>query len=139
MNNRKRFVTGVFWLGALLDGLLVIPLLWPGIVLKRFQIPASDVGPAIRFPAYVAASLMAGWTALLAWGAVSPIERRGLLLITACPAMVGLITTSVYVGAVGPAGPLRVAPMLGVQLCVLILMLSAGIIAKKEAMTTATQ
>jgi len=32
---------------------------------------------------YVGAMFMAGWAVLLAWGARKPIERRGLLLITA--------------------------------------------------------
>jgi hypothetical protein len=31
---------------------------------------------------YVAAMFMTGWAVLLAWGALKPIERRGLLLIT---------------------------------------------------------
>jgi hypothetical protein len=32
-----------------------------------------------------ALALMAGWTVLLAWAALKPVERRGVLLLTAIP------------------------------------------------------
>ena len=40
------------------------------------------VGQDYQLAMYVAAMFMAGWTVLLAWGALRPIERRELLLIT---------------------------------------------------------
>jgi hypothetical protein len=39
-------------------------------------------GPDYQLAMYVGAMFMAGWTVLLAWGAIKPIERRDLLLIT---------------------------------------------------------
>ena len=39
---------------------------------------------------------MAGWTVLLAWGALKPIDRRGLLLITSVFLLLSLIIEFVF-------------------------------------------
>lgn len=38
---------------------------------------------------------MAGWTLLLLWGAVSPIERRDILLLTVFPVITGIVFATV--------------------------------------------
>ena len=35
---------------------------------------------------------MTGWTFLLLWAFLKPVERRGVLLLTACPVIVGIFT-----------------------------------------------
>ena len=45
---------------------------------------------------YVGAMIMAGWAALLAWGAVKPIDRRGLLLITSVGLILSVIVELVF-------------------------------------------
>jgi hypothetical protein len=45
---------------------------------------------------FVAAMFMAGWTALLAWGAVKPTDRRGLLLITSVSLFLSVIVELVF-------------------------------------------
>ncbi len=40
-------------------------------------------GADYRFAMYIATMFMIGWTVLLCWGALRPVERRGLLPITA--------------------------------------------------------
>ncbi len=39
---------------------------------------------------------MAGWAALLAWGAIKPIDRRGLLLITSVGLFLSVIVELVF-------------------------------------------
>lgn len=39
---------------------------------------------------------MLGWTSLLVWGSLRPIERRGVLLITVIPVMVALIFNTLH-------------------------------------------
>ncbi len=38
---------------------------------------------------------MFGWTLLLLWGSFRPIERKGVLLLTVFPVLVGLLISSV--------------------------------------------
>jgi hypothetical protein len=60
------------------------------------------------FAMRMGASLMVGWTALLVWTALRPIERRGVLLLTVVPVIVGLVTNEIVAVANGflPVGPL---------------------------------
>ena len=41
------------------------------------------------------ASLMLGWTALLLWADRLPVDRRGVLLITVVPVIVGLASNEI--------------------------------------------
>lgn len=38
---------------------------------------------------------MAGWTALLVWGAINPIERRDILILTLVPIVAGIVAATV--------------------------------------------
>ena len=75
----------MFVLGSVLDG--AIAATW-FLIATGWDIPNilngyTGSGPDYRLAMYVAAMFMAGWAFLLAWGALKPVERRGLLLITA--------------------------------------------------------
>ncbi|MCG2715800.1 MAG: hypothetical protein L6422_05875 [Candidatus Marinimicrobia bacterium] len=39
---------------------------------------------------------MAGWTVLLIWADRKPIERKGVLLITVFPVLLGLVVAGIY-------------------------------------------
>jgi hypothetical protein len=43
----------------------------------------TGTGTDYRFAMYIATMFMFGWTVLLFWGYLRPVERRGLLIITA--------------------------------------------------------
>jgi hypothetical protein len=47
---------------------------------------------------YVGAMFMAGWTILLAWGAIKPVERRDLLLITSMLLFLSVFVELVFYG-----------------------------------------
>jgi hypothetical protein len=75
----------MFILGALIDG--AISASW-FMIATGWNIPNIlngyiGIGSDYRLAMYTAAMFMAGWAVLLAWGALKPVERRGLLLITA--------------------------------------------------------
>ncbi len=73
----KHFVKGVYALGIAVDGAEAVIL-----AIGFFEAMAGGADPASVQARAVAFALMAGWTALLAWGLARPIERRGLLLLT---------------------------------------------------------
>ncbi len=75
----------MFIFGAVVDGAIAVSWF---LIASGFEIPNilngyTGTGSDYRLAMYAGAMFMAGWTVLLAWGAIKPIERRGLLLITA--------------------------------------------------------
>ena len=74
----------MFIVGAVVDG--AISVSW-FLIASGWKIPNIlngyiGTGSDYQLAMYGGAMFMAGWTVLLAWGALKPIERRGLLLIT---------------------------------------------------------
>ncbi|MFA6033675.1 MAG: hypothetical protein WC889_12315 [Myxococcota bacterium] len=86
-DGRKALVAkAVFWIGTIGDGLIAIE--WFLICFGVENLPVLPGffvghGPDYRFAMGVGAIFMLAWTFLLYWGSRRPIERRGLLLLTA--------------------------------------------------------
>lgn len=89
-----------YWLGIVADTLWSIGLLVPGV----FGVLTGDAGfnpdIQVRLIMGIGASLMMGWTALLVWAKAKPIERRGVLLLTAVPVVSGMFVVAL-VGFMG--------------------------------------
>jgi hypothetical protein len=79
-----------FWAGTIVDGFVAIQLLLPDFwaAFNGFTIHANS--PELNDALGVGASLLIGWTALLLWADRKPVERRGVLLITAFPVILGV-------------------------------------------------
>ncbi|MGB3095281.1 MAG: hypothetical protein WBB46_00925 [Candidatus Deferrimicrobiaceae bacterium] len=84
-----------FLVGAITDGLAIIPMVFPRIGSALFGGDSSRLGAEYRYAMGIGASLMAGWTALLVWGAMNPIERRDILILTLVPVVAGIIAATV--------------------------------------------
>jgi hypothetical protein len=84
-----------FLVGAITDGLAIIPMAFPRIGSALFGGDSSKLGAEYRYAMGIGASLMAGWTALLVWGAINPIERRDILILTLVPVVAGIIAVTV--------------------------------------------
>ncbi|MDP3936904.1 MAG: hypothetical protein Q8R92_02065 [Deltaproteobacteria bacterium] len=80
-----------FLLGAVVDGIAIIPMLSRRVGVALFGGDLSRNSSEYRYAWSIAASLMAGWTLLLLWGAASPIERRDILLLTVFPVVTGIV------------------------------------------------
>jgi len=74
----------MFILGAIVDGAIAVSwfLIASGWRLPNILNGYIGSGPDYQLAMYGGAMFMAGWTVLLAWGALKPIERRDILLIT---------------------------------------------------------
>lgn len=97
--NRARaiaFLRASYWIGAVFDALVVIPLLAPKVASAIFGLRNFDPGSDYRYAMYVAASLMLGWVSLLVWADRKPVERRGVLLLTIVPVIAGLMIAGIY-------------------------------------------
>lgn len=49
-----------------------------------------------KYAMLIGAPLMAGWTSLLTWAAVKPVERRAIFALTVFPVLIGLILSGIY-------------------------------------------
>lgn len=75
-----------YWVGAIADGLATLRMLFPKI----------NHGVEYRYALGLGASLMLGWTILLIWADRKPLERKGVLLLTAFPVCTGLLLAEIY-------------------------------------------
>lgn len=88
----------MFILGAVVDG--AIASSW-FLIASGWKIPNilngyTGTGADYQLAMYGGAMFMAGWTVLLSWGALKPIERKGLLLITSGFLILSVIVESVF-------------------------------------------
>jgi hypothetical protein len=67
------------------------------------------------------APLMVGWTVLLFWANLRPVERRDVLLITAFPVVVGYVAVVIYAIVAGLATWGQMVPALAMQAVLLTL------------------
>ncbi len=100
---KMRTIKTAYWLGIAADALWTVALVYPPLYGILTGNPDFEPDLPLRLAMGVGASLMAGWTMLLAWASSNPIDRRGVLLLTVFPVVAGLSIVStigiVYGGA----------------------------------------
>ncbi len=79
-----------YWIGAILDAIVGIAMIYPPFFAMMEGFTSFAPGSDYSFAMGLGASLMFGWTALLIWGDRKPIERKGILLITIFPVIAGI-------------------------------------------------
>jgi len=100
-----------FLVGAVTDGLAILPMLSRRVGVALFGGDSSRISAEYRFAMGIGASLMAGWTMLLLWGAANPIERRAILLLTVCPVITGIVLATVIAARRGVVLVSRMVPL----------------------------
>jgi hypothetical protein len=110
MNRAMLRARACCWIGAAFDAAMVVPMLSPPIAARMFAIEGLHPGVEYRFAMFIGASLMLGWTGLLIWAGMRPLERRGVLLLTVVPVLPGLAAAGGYAVSAGLIAPARMAP-----------------------------
>lgn len=123
MNKAIRMLRISYWVGAITDGLFVIPLVFPALGRVIFRLPDSSIAPEFNYISYIGASLMLGWTILLIWADRKPLERKGVLLITVFPVVAGLALSGIYLAVSGVVSLHSIIPTLILQACITALFL----------------
>jgi hypothetical protein len=90
--NKMLFIKGTYWIGIGADALWAVGLFFPSVFALLVGRPDFNVDLQVRLAMGIGGSLMTGWTFLLLWAFLKPVERRGVLLLTACPVIVGIFT-----------------------------------------------
>ncbi|MDH3336718.1 MAG: hypothetical protein OER22_02150 [Gammaproteobacteria bacterium] len=108
----------MFIIGAVLDGLVAVVMLVPGLeaLAWGFGEPVLDAG--YRFAMTFGAALMVGWTALLVWAAASPVDRRAVAPLTML-VVAGLMSAEFLGMASGFLPAIRVWTLLIFQMALL--------------------
>ena len=90
----------MFILGAIVDGVIAVSwfLIASGTRIPNILNGYTGAGSDYQLAMYVGAMFMTGWTILLAWGAMKPVERRDLLLITSALLFLSVIVELVVYG-----------------------------------------
>lgn len=84
-----------YWAGAILDALASLSMLFPKLFAATNHLPDFHPGLEYRYAMGMGASLMLGWTGLLLWADRKPLERRGVLLLTLAPVVLGLVLNEI--------------------------------------------
>src|SRR5262245_29503657 len=102
------------WIGATVDALAVLALLSPAVSRRMLgvDVPATA---ELLYAMRTGAALMLGWTLLLVWAGLRPLERRTVVLLTVLPVILGLMTTEVFGVREGFVPAANVVPLLGLQ------------------------
>ena len=108
MKSALRWLRASYIAGAVADGLVGILMLFPS------RMGATE----FTYPMGLGASLMFGWTALLLWANMKPLERKGVLVLTIFPVITGLLVTGLWAVLSGIFPIQRIIPtsFLGVAL-----------------------
>jgi len=130
--NKILFLKVCFWMGVVADLAATMPLLFPEIAKLMFGLRSIADGDEYSYVSRIGASLMSGWTFLLAWGSRKPVERKEILLLTAAPVLIGLLVSSVLAVQSGFIQMIYMLPLwifyaLFIPLCVIAYFIAAGI------------
>ncbi|MCP4000277.1 MAG: hypothetical protein GY727_05130 [Gammaproteobacteria bacterium] len=90
----------MFVVAAVVDCAIALSwfLIASGVEIPNILNGYTGNGPDYQLAMFVAAMFMTGWTLLLTWGAVKPVERRDLLLITSAMLLLSVIVELAFYG-----------------------------------------
>ncbi len=121
MKNKTILLRISYWFGAVFDGVMVIPMLFPSVGGVMFGIDNFNPGNEYGYAMMIGASLMLGWAVLLIWADRKPLERKGIILITVIPVVIGLVLAGVFAVSVGMVNVESMIPTWILQTILLIL------------------
>jgi hypothetical protein len=121
-----------FWAGAIIDLLAAIQLLLPQLWASMDGFSTYTPNTTLNFALAVAASLMFGWTLLLIWADRKPLERKGILILTVFPVILGLALNNVLAVTSGLRSAASTLPELAVQVVVGSFLTFSYVNARKE-------
>jgi len=95
MQTKLRFIKVVLWVGIIMDFVSCVPLLVPSLGARMYGLTFVPSGEEFLLVSRMAAVFMVGWTLLLIWVVQKPVERRGVILLTVFPVLIGLALSPV--------------------------------------------
>jgi hypothetical protein len=131
MNSKVLWLRISYWVGAVIDGFAAILMLFPKLFVSFVGINLTpDAG--LYFGLRYGAPLMLGWTVLLIWADRRPLERKGVLLITLLPVVVGYVILEIAAISTGISTFWRMFPNLVMQAMLIGLFTYSYVNAEKQ-------
>lgn len=112
-----------FWTGAVIDGLVGISMLFPSFWNTFNGLNSLDSTYVLNYALWFGAPLMLGWTVLLLWADRKPLERKGILIITVFPVILGLMANNIFAMTSHLVNFENIAPKLAIQVILVVLFL----------------
>ena len=103
-----------------MDALTIIPMIFPTIAIVIWGL--TIISAEYIFAMWFGAALMLGWTLLLTWALVKPLERRFVAPLTII-VLAGLIIANYGGWFIGAVGFLQFVSTLAIQTGILVLFL----------------
>lgn len=100
-----------YWIGIVADALATILLFSPEISRIVLQPQPFELSENFLYVSRIAGALMLGWTVLLFWAQLKPVERVDILLITLFPVVTLLAVAAALVAQSNQIPIARLLPL----------------------------
>ena len=107
----KTLLIVAYWIGILADAGATVLLFFPSTANLVLAPKPFELTPMFMYVSRVGGALMLGWTVLLFWAQLKPLERADILLITLFPVVALLALAAVLVTGSGAISLTNMVPM----------------------------
>lgn len=120
-----------YWVIAIVDFIFAIALIFfPGFTQFLWQLETPIQGTDLMWTKYFG-TLVFAWTCLALWADRKPLERKGVLLLTCFPVIIGLVLVKIYAIIFNLASTLSLGLIIGMLVIIFILCLFSYIHSKE--------
>jgi hypothetical protein len=128
----KKLLLISYWIGIVADAAATLLLFCPFLANFALQPQAFEISAVYLYITRIAGALMLGWTVLLFWAQLKPIERADILLITLFPVVTLLAIAAVLVAKSNQISISNLLPMFVLYFVVYCTFIPSYIWAKKQ-------
>jgi predicted neutral ceramidase superfamily lipid hydrolase len=128
----KKLLIISYWIGIVADAAATVLLFSPTVAKFAFEQQPFEISAAYLYVSRIAGALMLGWTVLLFWAQLKPIERADILLITLFPVVTLLAVAAVLVAKSNQISSSSLLPMFVLYFVVYCTFIPSYIWAKKQ-------
>ncbi len=128
----KKLLMISYWIGIVADAVATVLLFSPTVANSVLQPQPFEISAAYLYVSRIAGALMLGWTVLLFWAQLKPVERADILLITLFPVVTLLAVAAVLVAKSNQISFSNLLPMFVLYFVVNCTFIPAYIWAKKR-------
>ena len=121
-----------YWIGIVADAAATVLLFSPTIANFALQPQPFEISAAYLYVSRVAGALMLGWTVLLFWAQLKPIERADILLITLFPVVTLLALAAILVAKSNQISFRNLLPMFILYFVIYCTFIPSYVWAKKQ-------
>ena len=128
----KKLLIISYWIGIVADAAATALLFSPTLANLVLQPKLFEISAAYLYVSRIAGALMLGWTVLLFWAQLKPIERADILLITLFPVVTLLAVAAVLVARTNQISISNLLPMFALYFIVYCTFIPSYVWAKRQ-------